>query len=298
MTEPVAPAEPTPTADLPVPVAEAPVAVADSPATLRAREALLAVVSEKTGYPVDMLDASMDIEADLGVDSIKRVEIVSGLQDMFPKIREMDTQRLGELRTLDDVVDVLVASDTDTADQQPGQADTVNGDAPPSGVDRLTVAYDTVGEVVTQGKAFAPRSAALLLDDGSAVTRCVVEELLSMGLRPHLVTLPGVSPSAGGVPVTRLGSWDEAALAEAVEDMVRQAGRLDLCIQMAGRGTAAVGPVERLTHVVLLAKLTQEHLLATARDQRSGFVVITNLDGAAGLGGGSLPAACWAASPA
>ncbi|MFG3140231.1 SDR family NAD(P)-dependent oxidoreductase [Streptomyces sp. NPDC048211] len=274
-----------------VPAVVAP--VVDSAAVVRAREALLAVVSEKTGYPVDMLDASMDIEADLGVDSIKRVEIVSGLQGMFPRIREMDTQRIGELRTLDDVVNVLIASDTeaDGAEPEPGGTEAVAEDEPGSGVGRLQVAYDTVGEVVTQGKAFAPRSAALLVDDGSAHTRGVVDELLSMGLRPHLVALPGVSPGAGSVPVTRLGSWDEAALAEAVEDVVRRAGRLDLCVQMAGGGVATVAhAVERLAHVVLLAKLTQEHLLATAGDERSGFVVITNLDGAAGLDGGSLPA--------
>ncbi|MCV6967265.1 hypothetical protein H7J50_26185, partial [Mycobacterium intermedium] len=35
---------------------------------------MLAVVSEKTGYPVEMLDLSMALESDLGIDSIKRVE--------------------------------------------------------------------------------------------------------------------------------------------------------------------------------------------------------------------------------
>ncbi|MFT6215679.1 MAG: polyketide-type polyunsaturated fatty acid synthase PfaA, partial [Roseivirga sp.] len=36
---------------------------------------LLQVVSEKTGYPTEMLELNMDMEADLGIDSIKRVEI-------------------------------------------------------------------------------------------------------------------------------------------------------------------------------------------------------------------------------
>ena len=43
-------------------------------------QTLLAIVSERTGYPIDMLDTSLDLEADLGIDSIKRVEIVSALQ--------------------------------------------------------------------------------------------------------------------------------------------------------------------------------------------------------------------------
>ncbi|MDW4911697.1 phosphopantetheine-binding protein, partial [Streptomyces sp. ADMS] len=40
------------------------------------RGALLAVVAAKTGYPAEMLDLGMDVEADLGIDSIKRVEIM------------------------------------------------------------------------------------------------------------------------------------------------------------------------------------------------------------------------------
>ncbi|MCG6906418.1 MAG: acyltransferase domain-containing protein, partial [Desulfobacteraceae bacterium] len=42
---------------------------------------LLSVVSELTGYPAEMLSLEMDIEADLGIDSIKRVEILSALEE-------------------------------------------------------------------------------------------------------------------------------------------------------------------------------------------------------------------------
>ena len=37
-------------------------------------------VSEKTGYPVDMLNPDMDLEADLSIDSIKKMEIIGGLR--------------------------------------------------------------------------------------------------------------------------------------------------------------------------------------------------------------------------
>ena len=46
------------------------------------------VVSEKTGYPKEMLELSMDIESDLGIDSIKRVEILGSIQDKLPKLFE------------------------------------------------------------------------------------------------------------------------------------------------------------------------------------------------------------------
>ena len=47
--------------------------------------ALLAVVSELTGYPAAMLGLDMDIEADLGIDSIKRVEILLGPRGAVPR---------------------------------------------------------------------------------------------------------------------------------------------------------------------------------------------------------------------
>ena len=44
------------------------------------------VVADKTGYPADMLEPAMALEADLGIDSIKRVEIFSALQELFPPL--------------------------------------------------------------------------------------------------------------------------------------------------------------------------------------------------------------------
>ena len=38
---------------------------------------LIEVVAEKTGYPVEAIGTDLDLEADLGIDSIKRVEILS-----------------------------------------------------------------------------------------------------------------------------------------------------------------------------------------------------------------------------
>ena len=49
------------------------------------KQSLLEVVSEKTGYPTEMLDLGMDMEADLGIDSIKRVEILGAMQEKYPE---------------------------------------------------------------------------------------------------------------------------------------------------------------------------------------------------------------------
>lgn len=45
---------------------------------------LLRVVADRTGYPTDMLDMSADLEADLGIDSIKRVEILGAFRKSLP----------------------------------------------------------------------------------------------------------------------------------------------------------------------------------------------------------------------
>ena len=51
----------------------------------RRRRILLEIVAEKTGYPPEMLELDMQLDADLGIDSIKRVEILSAVQDRLPE---------------------------------------------------------------------------------------------------------------------------------------------------------------------------------------------------------------------
>ena len=65
---------------------------------------VLAVVSEKTGYPVEMLNLGMSLDHDLGIDSIKRVEILSALQERVPNLPAFKPEELGALHTLQDVV--------------------------------------------------------------------------------------------------------------------------------------------------------------------------------------------------
>ena len=51
---------------------------------------LLDIVCKRTGYPAEMLGLDLDLEADLGIDSIKRVEILGMLGRGQ---RRSDTQR-------------------------------------------------------------------------------------------------------------------------------------------------------------------------------------------------------------
>ena len=38
---------------------------------------------EKTGYPADMLDLDLDLEADLGVDTVKQAEIFAAIREIY-----------------------------------------------------------------------------------------------------------------------------------------------------------------------------------------------------------------------
>ncbi|GEM_PF-6797668 len=41
------------------------------------------VISEKTGYPVELLDTDADLEADLGIDSVKQAEIIGKIREHY-----------------------------------------------------------------------------------------------------------------------------------------------------------------------------------------------------------------------
>jgi acyl carrier protein len=111
--------------EIPAPVAEPATAptqvVAAAPVSVEELStALLDIVSEKTGYPAEMLELEMDMEADLGIDSIKRVEILGALQDAYPTLPDVETDVLAELRTLGNVIEYMIAQTADSG--QPAAA--------------------------------------------------------------------------------------------------------------------------------------------------------------------------------
>jgi acyl carrier protein len=82
------------------------------PAADDAGKLLLKVVSERTGYPEEMLGLDQDMEADLGIDSIKRVEIFGALRDLSGDSAlsgEGDMEAIAKLKTLRDVLAFLAA---------------------------------------------------------------------------------------------------------------------------------------------------------------------------------------------
>ena len=125
-------------------------------------DALLAIVSDKTGYPAEMLDLDMDMEADLGIDSIKRVEILGALQEQYPDMPEVAPDELAELRTLAQVLDYAQSelegaaapgssdvpapiSTYETAPDHPSERSVPEADEPDLAGDLLDIVSDKTG---------------------------------------------------------------------------------------------------------------------------------------------------------
>lgn len=75
---------------------------------------LLGIVEEKTGYPRDMVGLDQNLEADLGIDSIKRIEVVGTMLQSLPeKQREALTAHRSKLNTqatLNGMLELLTSS--------------------------------------------------------------------------------------------------------------------------------------------------------------------------------------------
>ncbi|HVT37378.1 MAG TPA: SDR family NAD(P)-dependent oxidoreductase, partial [Nevskiaceae bacterium] len=100
-------------ATAPAPAVAAATATATAAADLNLRSLLTGIVAERTGYPAEMLSAGADLEADLGIDSIKRVEILGALRKALPagmaEQMRADMERYTKARTLDAILAQLSA---------------------------------------------------------------------------------------------------------------------------------------------------------------------------------------------
>jgi len=74
-------------------------------------QTLLRLVSDRTGYPTEMLGLDQDLEAELGIDSIKRVEILGALQKSLPESLAASVQSkmesLTRVKSLNGIVEQL-----------------------------------------------------------------------------------------------------------------------------------------------------------------------------------------------
>jgi acyl transferase domain-containing protein/NAD(P)-dependent dehydrogenase (short-subunit alcohol dehydrogenase family) len=166
--------------------------------TGKVQQVLLEVVSEKTGYPAEMLELDMALEADLGIDSIKRVEILSALQERLPEAPTVQPEYLGTLQTLRHVTDFLAQYNLVAAgarvEENPRPFERSGADlpAPPA----LTRSLLKVVPLVASDRPRLPfphGAEVWVTSDDTVLAPILARRLASVGLSPRLVPCASLS---------------------------------------------------------------------------------------------------------
>ncbi|MFC8823912.1 SDR family NAD(P)-dependent oxidoreductase [Streptomyces sp. NPDC057137] len=207
---PTAAAGPTTT---PVAEAEATASATDPESVLAA---VLTVVADRTGYPVEMIEPELDLEADLSVDSIKRAEIAGELAVRLglPLDASGELDGLSTARTAAGITGLLVERLTGTADAPEAEtkpetetaaAETSPAEAEILAPQRLEFTEAPLEKVTG---SIAAGAAVLLLGGGELAPK-LAERLRAAGASPTLVPA-GELPTATADAVVLLDTLDAA----------------------------------------------------------------------------------------
>jgi acyl transferase domain-containing protein/NAD(P)-dependent dehydrogenase (short-subunit alcohol dehydrogenase family) len=189
-------------------------------------DVLLQVVAQKTGYPTEMLELDMELDADLGIDSIKRVEIFSALRERLPDTPTLQTEHLGALRSLRHVVEFLstcpASTERSPETSAPANAGTDTerpGEAAP--LHRYVLTAAALSEDSKRpAVALAAHGEIWITDDGSELAANVLRKLDVLGHRGRLIghdarNLERPSRLAGLVVLAPAGNVGDSFLRDA-----------------------------------------------------------------------------------
>ena len=259
------------------------------------KTSLLSIVSEKTGYPIEMLDLSLDLEADLGIDSIKRVEIMGALRTQFPNLPKADPEAFAEARTLGKIIDYLSKSE---ASQKPvPQAETEEQSAPTAfAIPRGIVNLKSLPEPDFSNFLLPEKHICLITDNGTYETVAVAQQLLKRDWKLVVLSFPASLvvtqlPLPAGVERVTLNDLSEEHLQQQLAGISKKYGPVAALVHLnppvaLSKTGGMYSEVEKdiIRHVFLLAKHLKEPLTTAARIGNGVFMLVVNLDGEFGLG--------------
>ncbi|HSW50358.1 MAG TPA: SDR family NAD(P)-dependent oxidoreductase, partial [Bryobacteraceae bacterium] len=153
---------------------------------------VLEIVAEKTGYPKDMLDLELDLEADLGIDTVKQAEMFASVRAAFGIPRD-ENLKLRDFPTLAHVIqfardrrdspapEVAVAEATaEAVSGRPAQASFAATDRIPRRVP-VPVVRPPLSACKPTGVAIGPGSRVLVAADQGGVGDALAARLREMG---------------------------------------------------------------------------------------------------------------------
>ncbi|GAB1053313.1 MAG: hypothetical protein Sw1PiTSB_37810 [Shewanella algae] len=259
---------------------------------------MLQVVADKTGYPAEMLELGMDMEADLGIDSIKRVEILGTVQDKLPELPQLDAASLSECRTLGQIIDCFAGSNAEHAAEPLTQTyETPNTQPsvalpPHSGVNLKKLPAADRFSGASAEALFAANSCALLLDDGHNAG-VLAKKLTDSGISVTLVR-PAATDSQSALdsklPILTLASNDDAGVKALIAGLKQQVAiYIHLQPQLPREQLEELMPLNITAKTqVQLSFLFAKHLSPTWQAPTKGrraFITVARMDGQLGFSG-------------
>jgi acyl transferase domain-containing protein/NAD(P)-dependent dehydrogenase (short-subunit alcohol dehydrogenase family)/acyl carrier protein len=250
---------------------------------------LLEIVCERTGYPLEVLRLELDLEADLGIDSIKRVEILGKLRNSFPQLLAKtdgeNMESLSTAMTLAAIVDrahrAITSTDTASTPGPATSADTSRTESTrngkPHGTTRRLLLEAVDCPLGGRDRGLMLGGLVLITEDGRGVARSLAKQIESRGWRAALL----------GDPDERI-EWSSPASVEAAIDRRRAepiTGLVHLLPLHAARhpGTDALAWANRLSEEVrglfLLAKAAAADLDTSADRGGACLIAATALGG-------------------
>ena len=255
------------------------------------------------------------MESDLGIDSIKRVEILGAMQTRFADLPRLKPEDLVELRTLGQIVAHMdsrlngAEAAAVPAEAAPAAPQIVNptpiADSRPAvpeapRVERRAVRLRAL-PFPDELEAHLPAGfSALLTNDGTPLTARLAQALEERGWKVVVMNFPNAVVNAfnhlpASVPQVTLPDLSEANLVQTLGTVESYYGRVGAFIHLNPGAPAAAGAfMEKekavIKEVFLIAKYLSESLRVAANAGRSYFVTVARLDGEFGLGNGSFGA--------
>jgi len=283
---------------------------------------LVDLVSKRTGYPKEMLELDLDLEADLGIDSIKRVEILGTLAESLDAGGaemgdRIELEKLTTIRNLRGILEYL-----QVALFQNGRPKAAADDSQEMTAAQLSrksaassASLDRSGPVARQDldvqrglvelvdaplgpltSMLIPSGAILITDDGRGIARAVADSLAEFGQATALLRMAGGTGAATSANVFQADLTDAASVGELlarVRESVGAIGGLLHLMPLAGKidGEAdARRAFREVKSLYLLARQLEEDLVEAA--QRGGGIVLaaTGMGGQLAFGDDALPA--------
>jgi acyl transferase domain-containing protein/NAD(P)-dependent dehydrogenase (short-subunit alcohol dehydrogenase family)/acyl carrier protein/galactitol-specific phosphotransferase system IIB component len=239
---------------------------------------LLETVSYLTGYPKEMLGLDMDIESDLGIDSIKRVEIFSSLEEKLTNIQSVSPEIMGSLKTLRQIAEYLAGASLNNEPQTSTINTPINTIASPKRAAENELPEINISDISRRVISIVEKPYKLgdrldipqgrkifVTDDNSGLSEAITEELKSQNIDAVHISKEALMnkkdlPKAAGLIILPTNAANDFSTEEQKNDKI-------------------------LKDAFILTNHLASDLIDSAAKKGAIFATITRLDGAFGFKG-------------